>query len=89
MCNASQQHMHNWKKKIHATEATIMENRHAWEFWREGIYLCRFENANNVKRKERQQPDTPQPGDPTAIGAWPFSRVLCQRCQFDGRSRPK
>ena len=50
-----------------------------------------FENANNVERRggRRQRPDTAQPGDPMPIGAWPFSRVLCQRCQFDGRRRPK
>lgn len=42
------------------------------------------------REEERgQQPDTAQPGDPMPIGAWPFSRALCQRCQFDGRWRPK
>lgn len=35
-----------------------------------------------------QQPDAAQPGDPMPIGAWPFSRALCQGCQFDGRCRP-
>lgn len=39
--------------------------------------------------KWRQQPDIAQPGDPMPTGAWPFSRALCQRCQFDGRCRPK
>lgn len=36
-----------------------------------------------------QQPDTAQLGDPMPIGAWPFSRALCQRCQLDGRFWPK
>lgn len=40
-------------------------------------------------RREELQPDTAQPGDPMPIGAWPFSRTLCQRCQFDGRWRRK
>lgn len=35
-----------------------------------------------------QQPDAAQPRDPMPIGAWPFSRALCQGCQFDGRCRP-
>lgn len=72
----------------HSQQKRTIEKK-TWLGMLEGVDIFPDLRMLIIWRAEERREDTAQPGDSMPIGAWPFSRVLCQRCQFDGRCRPK